>query len=259
MNPRRVHSPPHGRRTFVDVVALLGPPGSGKSTLAMALTAERRDARVFRLREFAHQEAQTDRTVASALVRSRDPLGWLPDGVPTVLVRRALDGYASDGGVLLMESYPGTPNQARSLVRDLSRLGCRGGLIELAAPESVLLNRIQQRLVCAVCDPRRRRPAQPRLDEPGRCDSCGTELERRANDAPTVAARRLDRYQRYAPQTLAVLQASGLVCHTVDSTQAEPLLIAAALSAFRSLAPVHPSLPRKGIARDNRFLTDAHV
>lgn len=216
--------------------------------MAAALTAERGDVRVFRLREFAHQQAHTDRAVAKALVGSRDPLGWLPDTVAAVLVRRALDRYAPTGGVLLMESYPGASNQARSLAWELSRLGCGGGVIELAAPESILRQRIQQRLVCPMCDPQRRRPAWPHPDQPTSCASCGTELERRANDAARVTARRLARYQNYAPQARAVLRTSGLAWHTVDASQDQPLVIATALSTFRSLVPVPSEVVTKGHA-----------
>lgn len=228
------------RRATVGVVALLGPPGSGKSTVAAALTAQCGDVRVFRLREFAHQQARTDHTVSQALASHRDPLGWLPHDVATLLVKRALDRSAPSGGVLLLESYPGTPDQAHTLLRDLSETGCRGGGIELAAPYAVLRERIAQRVVCPACDPQRRRPATRHPDRPTCCASCGTELQQRTNDAPQVAARRLSRYQRHIVPTRAVLQAGGLAWHTVDASGREPLTVAAALSAFHSLLPAPP-------------------
>lgn len=44
--------------------------------------------------------------------RGTGPLGWLPDKVAALLVARALERCAGDGGVLLLEGYPGTPAQA---------------------------------------------------------------------------------------------------------------------------------------------------
>ncbi|MFI9580471.1 hypothetical protein ACIHCQ_01145 [Streptomyces sp. NPDC052236] len=57
-----------------------------------------------------------------------------------------------------------------------------------------------------------------------------------------MAARRIARYQHYASQTRASWESGGLVWRTVDADQDELLVIAAALSAFRSLVGV-PSTP----------------
>ncbi|MEU3553321.1 nucleoside monophosphate kinase [Streptomyces fragilis] len=216
-----------------DVVLLLGPPGSGKSTLAAAFVEEC-GAQVFRLREFAERQARTDPGVARAMAGRRDPLGWLPDDVATVLVQRALHRHASGHGVLLLEGYPGTSRQARALLRDLSATGCRSVALELSAPDQVLRHRIAHRVVCPRCDPQRRRPATRRPDLLRCCAACGGELERRMNDAPDVAAQRLVRYRQHAAPIRALWQESGFTWHTVDADQEQPLVVAAALSTLRS-------------------------
>jgi hypothetical protein len=59
-------------------------------------------------------------------------------------------------------------------------------------------------------------------------------LERRLNDAPELAAQRLLRYRQHAAQIRAQCQEAGLAWHTVDADQEQPLVVAAALSVFRS-------------------------
>lgn len=216
--------------------------------MAAALTATRRDLRTFRLREFAQQQARTDRAVAMAMVNNRDSLGWLPDSLATGLARRALEGHVCHGGVLLMESYPGVPLQAACLLDDMKRLGCTGGVIELTAPEPVLLDRIERRLVCSVCDPQRRRPAQLDPEKPGTCASCGAALEQRSNDARRVAERRLARYRQYAPRTRTLWQSNGLDWCTVDADQDESCVVTTALSVFRALVRIPTSISTKGHA-----------
>lgn len=54
------------------------------------------------------------------------------------------------------------------------------------------------------------------------------------NDAPAIASQRLARYRQHAAPIRALWQKSGLAWHTVDADQEQPLVVAAALSAFRS-------------------------
>lgn len=69
-------------------VAVVGPPAVGKSTVTGAL-ADRFGARVFRLREFAH-ELRSQPAADQRLFDTRDSLGWLPEETVFLLLHAAL-------------------------------------------------------------------------------------------------------------------------------------------------------------------------
>ncbi|MEU1311016.1 nucleoside monophosphate kinase [Streptomyces cinnamoneus] len=219
------------------VVALLGPPGCGKSTVSAALASEHA-LRVFRLREFAHQQARTNAVIADAVARTTDPLGWLPDQVAMALVRRAVDNEfrLEPGRPVLLEGYPGTQAQAIHLLLHLRfRPGIRFSVIELVADMETTARRIGQRQVCATCDTAHGGPRRPARALPGTstcCASCGGELSRRPNDDGLVAAQRQIRYRLRAPAIRAALLPARVPWHPVDAGQSEEGVIRAAASAF---------------------------
>lgn len=133
------------------IVALLGPPGSGKSTVSAALSA-RSDLHVFRLRDVSRAQARRDPLIAKAIEDTRDPLGWLSDPIALLLLRRALQDPRTALTPVLLEGYPGTAAQARSLARCTALAGRRLSVIELSVSPATTARRIEARRVCPACD-----------------------------------------------------------------------------------------------------------
>lgn len=95
-------------------VAIVGPPAVGKSTVSGAL-ADRFGARVFRLREFAH-EFRARAGVDQRLFDTSDPLGWFPEETVALLLRAAfLQGQFSVRPMVVLENFPGSLTQFRLL------------------------------------------------------------------------------------------------------------------------------------------------
>jgi len=131
-------------------VALTGPPAVGKSTLSAQLVAYH-GAQVFRLREFA-QDFRHRADADPALFATGDPLGWFPDQTVQVLLEVALLRPAQSD-VTVLENLPGTVTQLRAISEIGDRLGLPVMVIELTAPDAVVIGRSLARRVCLVCEP----------------------------------------------------------------------------------------------------------
>ncbi|MFR9675820.1 hypothetical protein [Streptomyces sp. TR02-1] len=221
------------------LVAVLGAPGTGKSTVTAALQSLPEKPLVWRLRDFAHDQAPTTPWVDAAIRRSTDLLGWLSDEVADRLLAEALRGdYApTPDRPVLLEGYPGNAAQAARMLQHLpgpSHLS----VIELEVPDHQTASRIARRQVCPACDQAAggpRRPAHPNPDRPGSCNRCGGPLQHRKSDLGTLTALRRSRYHHHALALRTYLCRHQVPWHRINANQSEAAVISAAKSTYRTV------------------------
>jgi adenylate kinase len=177
----------------VRLMLLMGPPGVGKGTVSDRL-AERLGARHIStgnlLREAIAQGTELGRHAEGCIARGE----LVPDGLIGTLLEEQLDGLGERP--CLLDGFPRTLAQARLLEEGLLRKGERvDAVIELEAPEAVLLKRLGGRLICEVCGAGFHSGFIP-PKRAGECDRCGGGLIQRADDRDEAIRRRLDVYAR---------------------------------------------------------------
>ncbi len=208
-------------RTVERFVAVVGPPAVGKSTVTVAL-ADRIGARVFRLREFAH-EFRSRPAADQRLFDTCDSLGWLPEETVFLLLQAAfVGGQFPARDIVVLENFPGSLTQLLLLTAIAEQLRAPLTLIELTAADTVAAARARTRRVCPACEPDLRgdphRPARPATRELDRCDSCGGGLLPRRSDEPQCFAARLARFRRRIPAIRRAATALHLPYRAVDAT-----------------------------------------
>jgi adenylate kinase len=172
-----------------------GPPGSGKGTQAARLSARRTLPHV------------SSGDLLRAAAASGSPIGLQAKGymdrgelVPDTLVLALLfDRLAAPdcGGGFLLDGFPRTEAQAGALERRLGR-GERAALdraLRFLLADEAVLERMSGRRSCKACGTPFHVSFRPPKVE-GRCDRCGGDLVRRADDAPEVVRERLAVHRR---------------------------------------------------------------
>ncbi|MCM4082239.1 hypothetical protein [Paractinoplanes hotanensis] len=206
-------------------VALIGPPGVGKSTASGRL-AEAYGARLFRLREFAQLSCAAGWVTPESFL-TNDLLGWFSDNTVEALIGEAfLRGRFPLSSLVVCENFPGTAEQVHILRRTAQWLGAPLSIVELNADDDVLRARVDNRWVCGTCEPdldgQPHRPAQPSLEDTGRCQGCGQRLSRRQSDDPKAFARRLERYRNRLSGIRAAADSFGVSYQQIDTTNSDP-------------------------------------
>jgi adenylate kinase len=135
------------------------------------------------------------------------------------------------------DGFPRTGQQARLLSQFLAKGGLSVELaINLLAPDEDLLQRVELRRQCMVCErwygfglP------EPRAD--GRCH-CGGVLLKRKDDNVTVATRRIATHRRLEPEVLAFYRELGLLREvTADNRTSTKQLLEAVCALIGVEAP----------------------
>lgn len=179
-------------------IVMLGAPGAGKGTQARLLSEalglpQISSGDIFR-------ENLKNETPLGLLARGYMERGELvPDDVTITMVMERLARPDCAGGAIL-DGFPRTLAQADALDKALAGKGQQISLVPLLeVDDEVVVNRLAGRRVCRDCQAMYHIEFSPPKVE-GRCDKCGGELYRRADDEPeTVRNRLFVYYKQTAP------------------------------------------------------------
>lgn len=195
-------------------IILLGPPGAGKGTQARRLE----DFYGFKHLSTGDilRSAVAERTPAGLLAKKAMDAGNLvEDKIVVQIISDHLASGSSSGGFLL-DGFPRTLDQARSLDVLLSEKDMKiDYVLEIVVDIPVLVDRICGRYTCARCGKGYHETFAPPLRE-GFCDACGSmEFTRRPDDSREVVDNRLQVYTEQTAPLVAYYQGRG-VLHQVN-------------------------------------------
>ena len=160
------------------LIVLLGPPGAGKGTQAKVL-AKKRNMLHVATGDILRAEVQAGSELGTRARSYMDRGDLVPDEVMIGIIQQRLS-MADAGGAVILDGFPRTVVQADALERALSTLGRRiDKAVFLQVSEPELLKRIAGR------------------------------GERRADDQPKAAKRRLEVYTRQTTPVLDYYRSLG--------------------------------------------------
>lgn len=193
---------------------IFGAPGAGKGTQGELL------ARRYDLMRLSTGDLLRD------AVRRETPLGLqakqimeagelIPDPVILGLVRDVMSDGSVPGG-FIFDGFPRTLPQAHGLDSLLRELNTRiDAVVVLAVDDDAIVRRLGGRLFCPKCGAVYNRYSDPPVLA-GVCDTCGSALEQRPDDAEETIRRRLAVYRDQTEPLLSYYRAAGVPMVEVD-------------------------------------------
>lgn len=168
-------------------IVIFGPPGSGKGTYA-SLLKNRLGIPHISTGDLVREEIRKKTNLGKEIQKYSDAGKLVPDEVITEILKKRLTQDLSRGFIL--EGYPRSIEQAKQL-GNITKIDM---VINLNVPDRVIVDRLSARVQCKNCGSiYNERTLKPRIA--GKCDKCGGELFKRADDQPNVILERLKIYK----------------------------------------------------------------
>lgn len=214
-------------------IIMLGAPGAGKGTQARLLSEALAVPQVSSGDIF--RENLKNATPLGLLAKQYMESGALvPDDVTINMVMERLGRPDCTKGAVL-DGFPRTLAQADALSMALREQGLAIGLVPLLeVSDEAVINRLAGRRVCRDCQAMYHVEFAPPAVE-GKCDKCGGELYRRADDEPETVRNRLFVYYKQTAPLIGFYYAHGVLVslngdRPIEQVQADLL---AAIAAVR--------------------------
>jgi len=179
-------------------IVMLGAPGAGKGTQARML-AEVLGLPQVSSGDIFRENLKNETPLGLLAKRYMDRGALVPDDVTINMVMERLSRPDSGRGAIL-DGFPRTLAQAAALDKALGEQGIRISVVPLLeVGDEAVIKRLAGRRVCRDCQAMYHVEFSPPITE-GKCDKCGGELYRRADDEPeTVRNRLFVYYKQTAP------------------------------------------------------------
>jgi len=172
-------------------LVIFGPPGVGKGTLSDSL-AEKYKIPHISTGDIFRSEIKSGN---SELIQYVEKGLLVPDMIVNKVIENALKQDAYKNGFIL-DGYPRTTEQAEFLENVLWKLKKKINLVlNLVAPEEAIVERLSARRNCSKCGAVYNLVTmKPKKKDT--CDSCGSALAQRKDDAPETVKKRIHVYQQ---------------------------------------------------------------
>lgn len=202
-------------------LVLLGPPGAGKGTQAVVLSKDLGAAHVSTGDML--REAVKNGTPLGLKAKSYMDKGELvPDQLVIDLVRERLSKDDARAGFIL-DGYPRTPEQAKSLDAVLSELGMPlDHVIYFKTSLSVIISRLSGRRVCGQCG-KGYHVVNFKPKKEGVCDACGSALVQRPDDKVETIEHRLSVYEAQTAPLIDYYRKTGILHESSGDLDVQPL------------------------------------
>jgi adenylate kinase len=186
----------------------MGPPGAGKGTVADRVSDKLGCLHLSTgalLREAIAQGTELGLEAGARMSKGE----LVPDGLIVALVEDQFDRHGEKD--FLLDGFPRTAVQARLLDEGLAERRARvDAVVELEAPERVVLQRLSGRRVCGSCGTGFHMDFIPPKTE-GVCDRCGGVLVQRPDDRDEAIVRRLVVYESQMAELRAYYRYRGVL------------------------------------------------
>jgi adenylate kinase len=190
---------------------IMGVQGSGKGTQA-SLLAKDFDLVHISVGDIFRWHIQSHTKLAARIRRITAAGELVADDTVEEVIRQRLSDHDWNFGFIL-DGFPRSAHQATFFLESYDI----DAVIHIDVPDQVVLDRIQNRRVCAKCGLDYNlifhRPAQP-----GVCDVCGGQLVARADDTPEALHQRLKDYHTKTEPIFDLFRGKELVV-VVDGTK----------------------------------------
>jgi adenylate kinase len=191
---------------------LLGAPGAGKGTQG-ALLAKKHGSQRIVTGDILRAAVRNDTSLGRQARRFMDAGELVPDALILEMLREVL---ADAGAGFIMDGFPRTLDQARSLDHTLEDMGLElDAVLVLEAPDDVLVKRISGRRSCPECGAVYNIYLEP-PSQPDTCDRCGATLVQRADDSEETVLNRLRVYRRQTRPLIEYYRDAGVSVQTLD-------------------------------------------
>ena len=191
------------------LVILLGPPGAGKGTQAQRIARQyglQHLSTGDMLRDNIHRDTELSRKAKPLIERGE----LVPDTIVLGMVQDRIAHSDCENGFIL-DGFPRTLAQAQGLERICGLYKSRSTtVLNLAVQPELLVRRLTNRRICKICGHIYNLVDRPPIHR-GICDSDGSELMQRPDDAEAVIRERIQTYERHTRPLIEYYSAQGLL------------------------------------------------
>lgn len=167
----------------------LGAPGVGKGTVA-SIIANLTDLEHVSTGNIFRNEIKKKTELGLKVQEIVTTGGYVPDEITNRIVKNKIDETIKTNTKIILDGFPRTIDQAKFL-ETIENFDYK--VVELYAPESVILERLSGRRTCSKCSTGYHVKFKP-SSKGDKCENCGGDLEQRKDDQPSSIIKRLEIY-----------------------------------------------------------------